>query len=251
MTGKLRNVVLLTAIGCALVTALCHGDVFIRRGATDGSPAGSGLERTAYKAAMSVNSGKGQLKVLGLSGDFDAAVATLRATLFAGKEDHLKAGDGLAFGIVRRKDIVVRVLVTEAGGKCVVFKLEQSPEEFADSFRQTSSLRLKELPVYPGSMPVFSAGNDETDSILEISRANTDPATAWNVMDSGMRRARWVTMAKPEQGASPAGGMGVYVRGKEICCVMVRKSAEGGVESLIGLMLHQRKNRNGENGNEN
>ena len=66
-----------------------------------------------------------------------------------------------------------------------------------------------------------------------------------------MRQAGWSTMAKLEQQTSPdAGGMGVYVRGRKICCVLVRKSSDTGADSLISLLLHQRKNRNGEEVNE-
>ena len=58
-------------------------------------------------------------------------------------------------------------------------------------------------------------------------------------------------MEKPEhRSKQEAGGAGIYVRGKNICCALVVKRAKGEAESLISLMLHQRKNRNGETINE-
>ncbi|MEI6807359.1 MAG: hypothetical protein WCN95_01460, partial [bacterium] len=235
------------AIACALAAAVCHAKVFLRRTVPSGPGADSGLDTAAYATAMGVNGGKGQLQIFGFDGDFEEAVLSLRATLFAGSENHLKAGDGLAFGIIRSKTTIVRVLVTTVGEKCIVFKLEQSPAEFADSLRRASSSVVRGLPAYPGSVPVFSAGNDETESAIDVCRVNADPSTAWSFMDTSMRQAGWTTMAKPGQRPDQdGGGMGLYVRGREICCVLVRQRAEG-ADSLVGLLLHKRKNRNGEN----
>lgn len=243
--GSLR-ISLLAAAGCTVAVA-CRGDVYLRGNGTAGPAGAAGPDRVGYAASVGVNGGKGKLQVLGFDGDFDTAVAALRTTLFAGRENHLKAGEGMAFGIVRTENSVVRVLVTKAGETCTMFRLEQSPAEFADSLRRAASPETASLPVYPGSVPLFSGENTGTDSVVEVSRVNADPSTAWSFMDSGMRKAGWTPMAGQERQSSPdGGGMSLYVRGKEVCCVLVRQRA-GGAESLVGVMLHQRKNRNGEN----
>lgn len=250
MRDGARCIAWLSVAGCTTCAAMCAGDVFLRHGAAGSSQAGSVEERTGYSAAVEVNDGKGQLKVSSLDADFDTAVATIRSTVFAGHEKQLAVGDGLAFGIIHGKDAVVRILLTQAGGKCVAFRLEQSPDEFAGSLRRTDSLKAKSLPSYPGSVPVFSTANSATDSVLDLSSANTDVSTAWNFMDSGLRRAGWKTLSAPgKQASAGTGEMGLYLRGREICCVIVRKSAEG-TGSLIGLLVHQRKTRNGEKLNE-
>ncbi|MEI6971264.1 MAG: hypothetical protein WCL44_07065 [bacterium] len=243
---------LLAGLACCTIAAgVCCGNVFMSQGSAGDTATDSLSGRTGYAAPVSINSGRGQLQVSRLDLEFDAAVAALRSTLFAGCENHLAVGEGLAFGLLRSGDSVTRILLTQSGGKCVAFKLEQSLEEFAGSLRRSGSSRIKELPAYPGSVPVFSAGNDDTDSAIEIVSANTDVASAWNFVDTGLRRAGWVTASKPGVGRSAdIAGMGIYVRGREVCCILVRKSATSGTESLICTLLHQRKNRNGETENE-
>lgn len=247
MAERTRNIFLFAVICCALAAFVCHGDVFLRYGTGDNAGTGSGLDKTGYAASMTVNGGSGGMQVLGFDGDYDSAVAELRATLFAGHEERLAAGDGLAFGVIRKENQIIRVLVTQLNGKCVVFKFEQSIEEFSRSRRTASSQKIQELPVYPGSVPLFYAGHKDTDTAIEISTANTDQDTAWSFVDTSLRQSGWTTIQPPGQSLSQESDrVGLYVRNSSVCCAMVKKRKDGGAESMISFLLHQRKNRNGE-----
>jgi len=252
MIARTRSFVSLVVVFCALAALVCHGKVFLRHGTGDTAAGGSGLDKTGYSAAMTLNGGSGGMQILGFDGDYDSAVAELRATLFAGHEERLAAGDGLAFGIIRKEDRIIRVLVTQMNGKCILFRFEQSIEEFSRSRREASSTIMQGLPVYPGSVPLFSAGHKDTDTTIEISSANTDQETAWNFVDASLRQSGWTTIQKPGQLANQeADRVGLYVRNNSVCCAIVRKRSEREAESLISFLLHQRKNRNGEGMNEN
>ena len=232
--GKHGRIALLAALVSAAIAAACYGTVFLRHGG------GWAEESVAYTSTVGINGQKAQLQVSGTGSDFDTMIQTLRGTAFAGREKQLAVGDGMAFGLFRENDRIVRVLVTMLDGKCVLFRIDQSPEEFELYLRANTSSRLKSLPSYPDSVPVFSADNEASGTAIEVSRAGSDPGTVWGVIDAGMKKDGWASTAGASHPLGVDGtGMGVYVRGGEVCCVQVSGRAGSGSESTVSFLLHK------------
>jgi len=237
---KLTGPVVLAAATVSLIAIACQATVYWPRGLTGKTTPGADDGRIAYATSVDINGGKGEMKISGVDAAFDTVVERLRVTVFAGHEKSLAVGDGLAFGFVRNNDVVVRILATEIGNRCVVFRLEQTPAEFSRSRKPSTSRILGSLPAFPGSITVLSAGDSDRGTAMEISRANSDPGTIHAYIGSGLRRDGWIQV--PGATSSPAGvAAAVYARGKEICCVLVRKRAASESESLISMVIKQNK----------
>ena len=226
------------ALAAGLLLAASAGEARVfRRWGLGGS--GEAEAAVAYRSAIRINGGRASLQVWGWQRDFDTVVARLRGTLFAGQENRLAAGDGLAFGTIRKGGSVVRLLIADLGERCVGFRIEQTEAEFEQSKRPPAEPQLRVAGVYPGSVPVLLAEDEDRETVLEVLRAPADVDTVRTALDASAKANGWA----PCMPAARAGGappLGLYARGSELCCVTVRASDNDG--KCVVSVLHHRRN---------
>ncbi|MBN1669998.1 MAG: hypothetical protein JXR37_03130 [Kiritimatiellae bacterium] len=247
-----HSAVRLAALAAVLVAAAASARVFQRWGAqaARGVTADDFGWRSLYNTTLSLNGGEGELEVMGCDQDFETALAKIKEGYRAeGAVEFTSAGKTLAWAIVVWKGQVVRILVTalgrvypflpawrDEGGQCVVFRLVQAPAEFRRSLRPPARHMIEAVPAYPGSTPAYFLQDRKTKMAVEIASCTSYPGAIAGFLDSALTKRGWTTPVTAA--VRSAAGLGVYVKGAEVCCVAVGQSAASG-QTLI-TVLHKR-----------
>lgn len=231
-----RKYTLAAAILAVVAAAgLSHGRVYLRTGG------GSGLESLVYSAAVTINGGKGDLRVFKTVESFDEAVDRLRETEFAENPDALAAGDGMAFGMRTGDGKVARILVASTGTGCAIFRIEQTDSEYGLAKKGPPADRQDRIPVFPGSTRVFSMDNHDTRTAIEVSSSAASPEAIGAALREQLERDGWKNAVFPRGAGPGAPGMPVYMKDRNICCFVVAQ-AEGEQVSMI-TVLHKEMNK--------
>jgi hypothetical protein len=228
-----RKYLLPVAFTLVLVCAIvCHGRVFLRWNAA--SQAAQTMEKLGgklgYEATMTVNGGRGRVMVFG----FERAMAQTTRDISAafGMEKFGGESGTMAMGSVTSGDNVTKLIAFSPGSelRTLVFMFEQSSADAKVSGAVPQHHFMEVVTPYPGSDPVFYAKNDETGLSMEISTTAGGAAEACAFFGSSLAGAGW---SSPMPGQN--GGLAVFTRGSEVCCVLVSADETGGRNRITVL----------------
>jgi hypothetical protein len=195
--------------------------------------------KLAYESEVTVNGGKGTLRVFSIEGGIDAVAAKLRQAFDIDKLD--PAGTGMATANVDTKNGVLRVIAIDPGeaARTVVLTLEQSKEDSAASRTPPSVSTVKDLPVRPDAESVFFAEDPRSGLLVSLSEAPGDPAAIHASLAGDLEKEGW----KPALPVTARGAAGpnlqVFLKDTRICCVFV--TAEPGSGRSRITILHKRR----------
>jgi len=233
---------LAAAILCA-GAIVAHGRVFVRSNTVSDSTKAllSSGGSLAYETSITLNGGNGDLSIVGFNKRI-AALATELGRVFNTK-NIVFSGGSMGLITARANGQVVRLTLINISAdsqKTLVFKLQQTESEFQASSKPPKEQMLKDIPAYPGSDPLFFAADNKANAGLAVSLAATDPASVNSFFASKLAASGWApAIAGSTAPQATTGGMKVYVKDREICCVLVDPlHAEG--KSRI-TVLHKRQ----------
>ena len=200
--------------------------------------------KVAYEAPVTINGGKGALVVLGFDRQPQEVARILERTF---KLDSLTFGGGsMGFASAASEGVAVRFLFVQSSevSKTLLFKIEQTAEEFKRSAAPPARHLLEAVPACPQSEPAFFLQDEEAGMSLAVATTRTSPASVMNFYRSQLPRLGWTPALAPRSGAPqpPAvndSPLQVFVRGPEMCTVFVESSGDTG-ETRITL-LHKRQ----------
>ncbi len=191
----------------------------------------------AYRAAVRLNGGRGDLEVLGCQFDAREAARQLRAVYGARGAVWLRPGRWLTWGLARVDDRVVRLLVLDVGraAECVVVRLVQTRDEFLRSGRPAAESALPDLPDLPGALREWSAADDSRRLAVEVSRAGAaDPGQAQRELDEAWVGAGWVPVLPPDPNGGPRAAQ-VFMRDGVLAAAQVTPAPDGRGVTIVRL----------------
>jgi hypothetical protein len=191
--------------------------------------------RVAYDTTVRLNGADGRLTVLDFRVPSAEVVRELRRVFPALACP--ASGGTLCHASVSTERHSFRFTVVElpAYGRTAVFALEQTAAQFGASRRAPPRHELEAVPAYPGSDPLFSAADRRGGLGIAVSRVPDGPETVHAFFDSALSRDGW-RPAFPSRGAAGS-PLGLYVRGREVCCVLVEASPDAPANRLT--LLHK------------
>ncbi|MDD4872564.1 MAG: hypothetical protein PHR77_18595 [Kiritimatiellae bacterium] len=229
--------------GAAILCAgaiLCHGRVFERSGTVLDSTKALLMSggTLAYESSVTINSGKGDLAVVGFNKSITQLVSEL-SHIFNTK-NIIYSGGTMAFITARTEGFIMRLTVIKLGNniQTLVFKIQQSEGDFRASAKPPKQHMIKDIPSFPGSEPTFYAADDKSNAGLAVSQTTSDPASVRSFFTSQLASSGW-TPAMPGYSAQNGPSMLVFNKEHEICCVMVDPSETAGKNRIT--LLHKQR----------
>lgn len=247
----------LIATVLSAMTIVCDARVFLRWGSraqsTMAIEASGG--KMAYETSVVVNGGKGQLTVF----SFDRAISEVIRQLskIFNTDNFNYCRKTMGYALIDSGDTVLRLIVISLDDyrQTLVFKIEQSASEFKASIKPPDRHLMKTIPGYPGSEPVFFAKDENTRMSMAISKTQSAPAGVCDFFESRLISSGWrpalvagsalhhnkTASGTGMEGISDAlrgSGMAIYLKGMEICCVLVDSSEVTG-ENRITILHKQ------------
>lgn len=190
----------------------------------------------AYEADYRINRGAAHVEALGCSMDPRAALATLEAVYRAnGGEAHVFPGETMGWGLAQVGDRVIRLLAVSVArpGECIVFRIEQSVDDFKLSFKPPDLPMLKAIPP-PGSGRVtLYAANETSGSEFEIMETDLPPGPQARDMARVAEAAGW-SDPLPRSGAN---GVRILTRGRDVAVWQVRETDDGHTQ-VVRMLKH-------------
>lgn len=226
----------------ALSVLLAHpalvgeGRIFLRtggggiHGATEGGQPGW---VPVWEARFRINGGAARVEALGCPRPAADALQALRDAYRAQKGyAHISPGERSGWGFARVGDQVIRFYAIEAArpGECLVFRIEQSLEEFRDSMRTPSKPILTDLPAPEEGRVLRFAANETSGTEFEILESDLPAAVAERNLDGRIRAAGWREVL-PRTGA----GVRLGIRGRDVGLWLVRTDESGRTQILRTL----------------
>ncbi len=217
-----------------LVVLPAHSRVFWRWSGR--AEAGRSLEALgatrAYAAPVVLNGGRGFLSVYGLDVPLGTALR------------HVGRALNVAFDAPGEASMVVETIDIPSGRlrlvaiappditRTLFCLIEQSRAEADRSSSPPATSDLPNVPVFPGSAPLFVATNEKARADLVVSVTVAPPETVRRFYREQLTAAGWLPGLP---GAAPAGGAAerdgrraetaIYLRGQNICCVQIAERA--------------------------
>jgi hypothetical protein len=229
--------------GWALVAALAaaapvSARVFWRRGGAGAhgvASAGQPGWDLAWRAQVRINGGAGTLEALGtLSGPPETARQLNAVYRAQGGPSVAFSAAGMAWGMAWVDGRIVRWLAADAGRvrESVVFRLEQTPEDFRASLQPPREHAIGDVPVPPGARVRQVLANEDRGLVMEQSVVSAGAAETEAWMADAMASLGWTPVAPG--GAVRAGGRppAWYRRGRVTALVHVTPDAAGGARVL-------------------
>ena len=224
--GIARVATLCALLGCGAAQAR----VFL---ATPGShgPASAGQPgwNRVYEADVRINGGAGRMEVLGVDhSSRDTRTVLEQAYRRAGLQVFLLGPDALAWGAAFDTDRVIRLLVIATGAEraCLVFRLEQSRDDFLRSVARPTEHRLRAVPPLAGSFPRLFAADDRAGTEVEISETNQSPGQAATELHLRMLADGWAALTPHDARAGVPPGL-LYARGDRLALVQAAVGTSG------------------------
>ena len=204
--------------------------VFWRSGGRgENSGASEALGARIYETMVQINGGRGTLSVF--STDSGLAATLQRAAHLHGQSPPalVYRGDGMGIVVTAAAGRQVRLLVISPGegNRCIVFRLEQTESDAAQSARTPEKHVLTDLPVYPGSIPLSFLRDEHQRTAIETSWASaSDSAAILSYFGSALKRDGWQP-AQPDPAPATLATR-LYGRGNDLCCVSVQPGERPG-----------------------
>lgn len=200
---------------CLLTALAADARVFQQvggRGSTLFRPDVAG--RRAYETTMQINGTEAAVSVAALEGGLAAATRALGGGV-------LVCGDGIAAGRLRGsgRQASVLVLTPAREDRAVAVAVEQSDADRLRSRDAANADGATGIPGMPGSVLTCTMRNDDTRTALETRRATVASGEAAAYYDTTLRQTGWACLTPRAVGE---GGLQVYVKGPDVCCVNVR-----------------------------
>jgi len=230
---------LLLAAVAASVTASAWGRVYYRWGSQpDQRLSADGLGwAVAHRSDLVVNGSAGGVEIMQSDRGVRASLAQLRAAYeMAGGHAAFHGNDDIGWGLALVDDRVVRILAFSLDGRpnALVVRREQSIEDFARSGKPERATPPPDFPVFPGSVPSYSASDPTTHTDITVSRTHAGSEDVRSYFDRELTSTGW-TPALPTSTEAT-----VYLRNHEICCLSVSSSGHAN-ESVVILMRKRLK----------
>lgn len=186
--------------------------------------------RLVYETIMQVNGGEAAVTVASC----DRSVAALRASLGAGGSTRYRAGDGFGVGRLEGGGRTASILALTPGreDRALVVAVEQSDAEHEQSRHPAQAEGATGIAGLPGSVLTCTLRNNDTRTALETRRAAVAPSAAVAYYDTTLRRSGWTNLLPKSLGD---GGMMVYVKESDVCCVRVGPADSRG-ECLVTVV---------------
>jgi hypothetical protein len=216
-----------------LTAALCDARVFLRWGSASKSDIAveSAGGKKSYSSTLSINGGKGDLAVFSFDSHIRRTVTALSAVF---KNNSIAYNGGsMAFALFSYDNKYIRLLLLQLDEKSgvMMFKIEQSAEEYEKSKKNPEKHLLEQAPEFPGSTPTFFARNDDTAMSLSVAESKTDPGAIRRFYADRLTSDGWEKMFPGINDAD------IYIRANSICYVMVAPAEKGGPGRII--LLHK------------
>lgn len=222
----------LVCLALLLAAATCHARVFLRWGAASQST--RALRelggKIVYEAPVTINGGHGDLVIF----NFDRSPGELmpRMRSIFGLKNFGFAGGNTAVANVRSSAIVIRLIALRLNnpGQTLVFKVEQSEDEYKSSQSPPEDHPTTPIPPYPGSKPEFYVRDGNTEASLAISTADSAPGTVRDFFRARLTASGWTPALAPAQADRHLlrdQSMSVYLKDRQMCCVMVTAEVAG------------------------
>ena len=199
----------------------------------------------AYESKMNVNNGKGILTVFGFEQDIRRVIGDLNRAFQTDAVAYM--GGTMAFLTVRTESQVIRMVVIYLvkHRKTVIFKLEQTEEEFRSSKKPPDRHLLTAVSEYPQSTPTFYLKDEETGMAMAVSKSRSSPGTIQAFFKVQFAQLDWKGLyplqAKDPTRTSehtPPTRLAIYQKGPDLCYVYAAHTKTPG-ETRITL-LHKR-----------
>ena len=193
-------------------------------------------EHPAYTTAMKLNGGAGQLETYQVEGTPPQVLERLTAGYRAlGVQIFCVSGPKLGWGLVLDDGRVVRLLVADMGqhNTCMLFRMEQTEQEFARSQQTPVQPLPADVPVFPGTRWTQSIENDAARSTTATATVGADPGAVLRYYAEALPQAGWTPGLGPRDQAS-----GIYMRGTEM--LVVNANSTGVRGQTVVIFLHKR-----------
>ncbi len=225
-----RVAVLLAAVLLLVPADRTRGRVFFTwgRAAHGAATAGQPGWNLAYRSDVRLNGGAGEMEVVGAQMDIaEAARAVESAYRALGAKVFLLRAQGFAFGVAVWDDRVVRLLLADVGRReeCIVFRLDQTRDDFRRSAERPTEHLLTALPVPVGARPRLFAADEGAAMQVEVSE--TAGAGALDRLDAQLTSQGWISVLPPDPRRGPPAAT-MYLRGSELCVLQVAPGEGGG-----------------------
>ena len=173
--------------------------------------------RLIYETVMQINGSDAAVTVTAC----DRSAATLRASLEAcGSAVFYKAVDGIGAGRIEGGGRTASILALTPGrsDRSLVVSVERSDADREQSRDAAKADGATGIPGLPGSVLTFTLRNADTRTALETRRAAVAPSAAIAYYDAFLRQDGWTS---PLPRAKGDGGMTLYIKESDVCCVHV------------------------------
>jgi hypothetical protein len=212
--------------------------VFERWGARSNDPVRALMvgEHPAYTTAMKLNGGAGSLEIYQVEGTPPQALERLTAGYRAlGAQVFCVSGPQLGWGLVLDGGRVIRLLVTNMGEHhtSMLFRMEQTEQEFARSQQAPVQPLPPDVPLYPGTRWTQSIDDEAANSTTATATVGADPVAVLRYYAETLPNAGWKPGLGPRDQAS-----GIYVRGSEL--LVVNANSTGVRGQTVVIFLHKR-----------
>lgn len=191
--------------------------------------------RCLYHAVMDVNNGRAEVSVVACEGGVDAIRAAFRTEEQAGTGRFIP-GDGLGVGHAVRNGRTVSLVTlsprTDSGPLLV--SVGQSVSERNASRARELHHRLEAVPVPREARVLGYQRNTDTRTSLECLTVPMAGEEVRGYYKAAMARDGWSRVFQ----SAPAGGLQIYVKGSDVCCVGIGGGDSYG-ESNITLLHKQ------------
>lgn len=223
-----------------LPAALLQARVFRSGGwSSGGSPfAVEEFGRRLYKTVMRINGGQADVSVASCR----EGMESVRQRVLAGQgvTSRFAGGETLGLGEIIGLGRVVRLVALVPGGDPaagVVVAVERAQQEDRAS-RSALALKheLREMPVIPGSQVTGYMKNEDTRVAWETLLVPASVASAVAYHETTLKQAGWAPVMPLIP--SDEGGMLLFTKGPDICCVRVKRSDLDG-ETRVALLHKQ------------
>jgi len=202
---------LMVLLEVCLAASLLQARVFLSRNIDLSNPATFG--RLVYKTLMEINGGNADVSVVAC----DDGVAPVQAAL------------------TQHPDPTLRVVALSTGSEkeALLVTVVQSQEEKAASQVQRVRHRLADVPVPADGIVLGTMKNMDTRTTLERFSSRLGKDEVVRFFEQTMTRMGWAKM----MGAAAGGGVLFYVKGADICMVMVTPQESNGETGIT--LLHK------------
>ena len=202
---------LLLAGGC-LSASLLHARVYFSQSVDLFNPASFG--RLIYKTIMEINGGKAEVNVVGCDDGLDPVKAALGTHL----DPRLR----------------VVALGSDSERPALLVTVVQSPAEQNTSQSIRARHRITDVPVPSDGLVLSTLNSSDTRSTLECLSSRMGKDDLVRFYEAAMARTGWTKLVAAAEGS----GLMIYIKGADICVVMVTMQESNG-ESGVTLLHKQ------------